>query len=268
VRHARLLVAADVEETLARGEVAVLLSLATKVEEPWLRELFPHDFAETSETIYDAPQKRAVRRVSRRFRDLVLETREAPDPDPDAAARLLTDEVLAQRIELKNWDEAVDAFLTRVNFVARHAPELGLHAVDDAGRRALIEEIAYGATSARELRERPVWPAVRGWLSTEQQLALDTLAPPSLQLPRRKHPSTLRYTADGQCILSAKVQEFYDADPKKLRVLSGRLPLTLEILAPNQRPVQITQDLAAFWANSYEQVKKDLRGRYPRHEWR
>jgi ATP-dependent helicase HrpB len=268
VRHARLLVAADVEETHARGEVAVLLSLATKVEESWLRELFPHDFTESSETLYDAVQKRAIRRVARCFRDLVLETREAPDPDPDAAARLLTDEVLARRIELKNWDESVDAFLTRINFVARHAPELGLHPVDDAGRRALIEEIAFGATSARELRERPVWPAIRSWLSTEQSLALDTLAPASIQLPRARHSSTLRYTADGQCVLSARVQEFYDADPKKLRVLAGRLPLTLEILAPNRRPVQITQDLAAFWANSYEQVKKDLRGRYPKHEWR
>ena len=64
------------------------------------------------------------------------------------------------------------------------------------------------------------------------------------------------------------MQEFYDAEPKKLRVLAGKFPMTIELLAPNGRPVQITNDLAAFWANSYEQVKKDLRGRYPRHEWR
>jgi ATP-dependent helicase HrpB len=268
VRHARLLVAADVEETHARGEITVLLTLATKIEEPWLRELFPGDFTESSETIYDAPQKRAVRRLSRNFRDLVLETRDAPDPAPGDAARLLAAEVIASRIELKNWDESVDGYLARINFLARHAPELGIHTIDEEGRRLLIEQIALGATSARELRERPVWPAVRGWLTTEQQLALDSLAPPTLELPRRRHPVTLRYTAEGQCILAAKVQEFYDADPKKLRLLGGRHPLTLEILAPNGRPVQITQDLAAFWANSYEQVKKDLRGRYPRHEWR
>jgi ATP-dependent helicase HrpB len=268
VRHARLLVAADVEETHARGDIAVLLSLATKIEEPWLRELFPEDFAETSETAYDSTQKRVVRRISRRFRDLILETRDAPDPLPDEAARLLAAEVLAKRLELKNWDDSVDAYLARVNFLARHAPELGIHPVDDEGRRALIEEIALGATFARELRERPVWPAIHGWLSTEQQLALDTLAPPTLELPRRRHPVTLRYTPDGQCILSTKLQDLYDFDPKKLRILAGRFPLTLEILAPNGRPVQITQDLAAFWASSYEQVKKDLRGRYPKHEWR
>jgi ATP-dependent helicase HrpB len=268
VRHARLLVAADVEETHARGEVVVLLSLATKVEEAWLRELFPEDFSEGEEAAYDATQKRVVRRVTRQFRDLVLESREAPDPPPEAAARLLAAEVLAKRIELKNWDDEVESFIARVNFAAKHAPELGIHAIDDDGRKLLIEEICLGASSARDLRERDVWPALRGWLSPEQQLALETMAPREFVLPKKRHPAVLRYTVDGQCILAAKVQELYDADPKKLRVLAGKLPVTIQVLAPNSRPVQITNDLAAFWANSYEQVKKDLRGRYPRHEWR
>ncbi|HTB64318.1 MAG TPA: ATP-dependent helicase C-terminal domain-containing protein, partial [Opitutales bacterium] len=268
VRHARLLVAADVEETHARGEVAVLLSLATKIEEPWLRELFPEDFSEGDETVYDPVQKRAVRRIARKFRDLVLETREAPDPAPDAAARLLAAEVLAKRIELKFWDEEAEAFIARVNFLAKRAPELGIPAIDDDGRKILIEEICHGASSAREARERPVMPALHGWLSAEQLMALDTLTPREFILPHKKRPAVLRYGADGSCVLSAKVQELYDADPKKLRVLAGKHPVTIEVLAPNHRPVQITNDLAAFWANSYEQVKKDLRGRYPRHEWR
>jgi len=268
VRHARLLVAADIEETHSRGDVAVLLGLATKVEESWLRELYPGDFSEQDETVYDAVQKRAVRRVMRKFRDLVLEAKEAPDPAPDAAARLLAAEVLAKRVELKYWDEAAESFIARVNFLAKRAPELGIPAIDEEGRKALIEEICHGASSAREARERPVLPALRGWLSAEQLLALETMTPVEFILPRKKRPAVLRYTADGQCVISAKVQEFYDVDAKKLRVLHGQFPMTVELLAPNGRPVQITNDLAAFWANSYEQVKKDLRGRYPRHEWR
>ena len=268
VRHAKLLVAADIEETHARGEVVVLLSLATKVEEDWLRELYPADFSESDETVYDPVQKRATRRVLRKFRDLVLDSREAPDPAPDAAARLLAAEVLAKRIELKHWDEAAEMFILRVNFLAKRASELGIPLIDDEGRQALIEEICHGAVSAREARERPVLPALRGWLSTEQLLALDSMAPVEFILPKKKRPAVLRYTADGSCILSVKVQELYDADPKKLRILGGKVPVTIEVLAPNYRPVQITNDLAAFWANSYEQVKKDLRGRYPRHEWR
>jgi ATP-dependent helicase HrpB len=230
--------------------------------------MFPEDWAEIEETIYDTTQRRVVRRVSQKFRDLVLAAREAPTPEPEAAARLLADEVLAGRIELKQWDEEVDAYLARIGFLARHAPELGFHPVDEAGRRMLLEQICLGAQSAREVREREVWPAVRGWLSAEQQLALDTLAPSTLVLPRRRHPARLRYTPEGACVLAAKVQELYDVPPTRLRILGGRYPLTLEILAPNGRPVQVTSDLAAFWANSYEQVKKDLRGRYPKHEWR
>lgn len=268
VRHARLLVAADVEETHARGEVVVLLGMATKVEEPWLREIFPDDFSESEETVYDPVQKRAMLRVAKKFRDLVLESKEAPNPAPDAAARLLAAEVLAKRIELKNWNEEAESFITRVNFLAKRAPELGIPPIDEEGRKALIEEICHGATSAREAREKPVLPVLKAWLSAEQGMALETMAPVSIELPNKKRPAFLRYTADGQCVISAKVQEFYDADPKKLRVLAGKHPMTIEMLAPNGRPVQITNDLAAFWANSYEQVKKDLRGRYPRHEWR
>jgi ATP-dependent helicase HrpB len=68
--------------------------------------------------------------------------------------------------------------------------------------------------------------------------------------------------------LPARIQQLYDVPGKSLRICSGRQPLQLEILAPNQRPVQITDDLDGFWTGQYPQIKKDLFGRYPRHEWR
>lgn len=268
VRDARLLVAAEMEEVSVRGEVTTLLSLATEVEESWLRELFPRDFSEVAAARYDPAQRRVVTRVERRFRDLVLESRERDDAPSDAASRLLADEVLAGRLELERWDASVDAWIRRANFLARHAPELGIPPFDAEARRMVVEELCAGATSYRDIRDRPVLPAVRGWLTHEQALALEDLCPERIELPRKKHPARIEYTDDGEAVIEATVQELYDCPGARLRVCRGKVPLVVCIQSPARRTQQRTTDLDAFWRGSYELVKKELRGRYPRHEWR
>jgi ATP-dependent helicase HrpB len=268
VRDARLLVAAEMEEVQVRGQVVTLLALATAVEEDWLRELFPGDFHEVAAARYDPTLRRVVTRVERRFRDLVLEARERDDATSDEASRLLAAEVLAGRLALERWDASVDAWIARVNFLSRHAPELAIPPFDDDARRLVIEEVCAGATSARDLRERPVMPSVRGWLTHEQALALDSQCPERLALPRKKHPARIAYNPDGTAEIEATVQELYDVPGARLRVCGGRVPLVVCIQSPARRTVQRTTDLDAFWKGSYEQVRKDLRGRYPRHEWR
>jgi ATP-dependent helicase HrpB len=268
VRDARLLVAAEMEEVQVRGQVVTLLSLATAVEEDWLRELFPADFSEVSAARYDPTLRRVVTRVERRFRDLVLGSRERDEVPSDEASRLLAAEVLAGRLELDRWDAAVDAWIARVNFLARHAPELAIPPFDEAARRLVIEEVCAGATSHRDIRDRPVMPSVRGWITHEQALALDSQCPERLELPRRKHPARIAYNPDGTAEIEATVQELYDLPGSRLRVCGGRVPLVVCVQSPARRTVQRTTDLDAFWKGSYEQVRKDLRGRYPRHEWR
>ncbi len=268
VREARLLVAAEMEEVAVRGEVTTLLSLATAVEEAWLRELFPGDFSEVSAARYDPAQRRVVTRVERRFRDLVLESRERDDAPSDAASRLLADEVLAGRLGLERWDAAVDAWIRRANFLSRHAPELGIPPFDAEARRMVVEELCAGATAYRDIRDRPVMPAVRGWLTHEQALALEDLCPERIDLPRKKHPARIEYTDDGEAVIEATVQELYDCPGARLRVCRGKVPLVVCIQSPARRTQQRTTDLDAFWRGSYELVKKELRGRYPRHEWR
>jgi len=268
VRDARLLVAAEMEEVQVRGQVVTLLALATAVEEAWLRELFPGDFHEVAAARYDPTLRRVVTRVERRFRDLVLESRERDDAPSDEASRLLAAEVLAGRLALDRWDASVDAWIARANFLSRHAPELAIPPFDESARRLVVEEVCAGATSHRDLRDRPVMPSVRGWLTHEQALALETQCPERLELPRRKHPARITYNPDGTAEVEATVQELYDVPGSRLRVCGGRVPLVVCIQSPARRTVQRTTDLDAFWKGSYEQVRKDLRGRYPRHEWR
>jgi len=268
IRNAKLLVAAEVDEIQARGGVTTYLSLATAIDESWLQELFPSEFSSVNHVRYDATQRRVVTRAERRFRDLVLEAKERDDAPSDAASRILAEEVAAGRLELEKWDAPVDAWIRRVNFLAKHCPELGIPVFDDAARRMVIEEVCTGAVAYRDIRDRPVFGVVRGWLTHEQAMALDSYCPEKLILPRKKHPARIEYTADGQAEIEATVQELYDFPGSKLRVCLGKVPMVICIQSPARRTQQRTTDLDAFWKGSYEGVKKELRGRYPKHEWR
>ena len=268
IRNAKLLVAAEVDEIQARGGVTTYLSLATAVEESWLQELFPDDFTSVNQVRYDATQRRVVTRTERRFRDLVLEAKERDDAPSDAASRILAAEVAAGRLELEKWDPSVDAWIRRVNFLSKHCPELGIPAFDEDARRMVIEEVCAGAVAYRDIRDRPVFGVVRGGLTHEQAMALDSYCPERIILPRKKHPAKIEYTEDATAEIEATVQELYDFPGSKLRVCMGKIPMIICIQSPARRTQQRTSDLDAFWKGSYEGVKKELKGRYPRHEWR
>lgn len=263
-----LLVAAEIEERNVRDGVSVLLGLATAVEPAWLDELFPDDCADISLTAYDPSIRRVVCRNERRFRDLVLSCADRGEPEFNQAAELLAVEVLAGRLNLKGWDAGVEQWISRVNFVARHCPETDVPIIDDQARQLLIEQICQGALSYKEIKDRAVLPIVQEWLSFEQHYYIDTYAPPTIELPRRRNPVKIRYEADGRALIAAKLQDFYDVPGAHLVVANGQVPLLVEILAPNQRLVHLTDDLDGFWEGLYPQVRKDLAGRYPKHEWR
>jgi ATP-dependent helicase HrpB len=268
IQKAPLLVAAEISEIEGRGgEVSVLLSLATAIEEAWLKEIFPADFREVREVAYDEQAKRVVARRERRFRDLVLEAKSGSEDAPlDEAARLLTREVLAGRITIDAWDEAVEQWITRVNRLAEWFPELEVNPVTAADRGTLIEQIAYGETSARGLKQKEVMPVLRDWLTQEQAAALESLLPDRLTMGNGRR-SRLTYNKEGPPVLSARIQELFGVEGK-FSLGRGRVPVKIEVLAPNQRPIQVTDDLTAFWREMYPKVKAELSRRYPRHEWR
>jgi ATP-dependent helicase HrpB len=268
LQRAPLLVAAEVSEVEGRGgEVNVLLSLATAVEEAWLRELFPRDYFEASGVVYDESARRVVARRERRFRDLVLEARTgAEDVPPDAAAALLTQQVLAGKIKLEAWDESVEQWITRVNRLAEWFPELEVNVLAEADRVTLVEQICYGETSWRGVKDKPVMPVLRDWLTPEQLAVLDDYLPERIVMANGRR-SRVRYAKEGPPVLSARIQELYGVEGG-FTLGHGRVPVKIEVLAPNQRPIQVTDDLTAFWRDMYPKVKAELSRRYPRHEWR
>lgn len=267
VRHSRLVVAAEIDEVEhANRELTVLLRLATAVEEAWLAALFPAALSERTEVTFDASGKRVISRQVHLFRDLVLHSKPGGPPPEEEAALLLARAVLAGRFTFKQWTPAVEQWLARLNGLAQWCPELGLSPIGEAERLFLVQQLCLGCVSARDIEEKPVWPVLKDWLAPGQEALLDTYAPERLPLPGGRS-ARIRYEANTPPVLSARIQDLYGLEHTP-SIAMGRQPLVVEILAPNQRPAQITQDLAGFWQHTYPALKKTLQKRYPKHEWR
>ena len=125
--------------------------------------------------------------------------------------------------------------------------------------------LAAGRRSFAELRAAEPARALLGFLSAPQRRALAEDAPETLALPSGRD-ATVRYPADRPPVIAARIQELFGL-PATPRLARGRVPVVVELLAPNRRPVQITDDLASFWRTAYGEVRRLLRGRYPKHDW-
>ncbi len=270
VQSAPLLVATEIHEiqsgTGKDRELNVLLSLTTAIKEEWLRELFPGDFTETLAVVYDTTQRRVFGERRKQFRDLVLEAGRSEDVPLDAAARILAAEVLAGRCVLKNWDEAVEQWIVRVNRLREWIPELAIPAIGGDDRQALIEQICHGARSYKEIKDKPVWPVMKSWLSGQQQAWVEEYAPERIELPGGKRAKVV-YSVEGPPTVAARIQDLYGVK-QGLWIAQHRVPVRIQVLAPNQRPVQVTENLATFWRETYPKLKLELQRKYPRHEWR
>jgi ATP-dependent RNA helicase HrpB len=267
VHHARLLVASEIREIESSDrERQVLLTLATKIEEEWLRELFPESFREEARVEFDPALRRVIGRRTTLFHDLLLRSEEFAAGDDPATARLLAREVAAGTCPLKHWVNAVEQWIARVNFVAAQFPELEFPAIDEAAKILFLEQICQRATSYKEIKDRAVWPIVKSWLNASQQQSLDDLAPERIQLAGGR-VAKITYSDDAAPTIAARIQDLYGT-PRGLSVGRSRIPLRIEVLAPNHRPIQITNDLETFWREGYPKIKKELQRKYPKHVWR
>ena len=270
VVKAPLFVASEVREVESGGgrdrTLNVVLNLATAIQEEWLHELFPADFSEVRAVVYDQASLRVVAKVEKRFRDLVLEENLSENPPVDEAAGILAREVTAGRLILDNWDEAVEQWILRVNRLREWMPELGLPAIGAADRTAIVEHICHGAFRYNEIKDRPVLPAVKSWLSRQQQAWIEEYAPERIKLPRGRTVKVV-YSVDGAPAIAARIQDLYGIQDA-VWIANRRVAVRIQVLAPSNRPVQVTENLSVFWRETYPQLKQQLQRRYPKHEWR
>ncbi len=265
LQDATLLVAAEIDEIERGGEGEVVLNNVTAIEEAWLADLFPHAMEETDQVEYDRRTKRVVASRCYAYHDLVLHRTAIHDPPRDEAAHLLAAECLQGHIPLHRWDASVDQWIYRVNYLARTCPDLGLPTIGADEKQLVIEQLCWGATTAKEVRDRAVWPVLKGLLSGGQEPLLARHAPEKIALSGTR-PCRLTYGTSGPPVLAATIQDLLPVR-KIPRIACGRDTPLLHILAPNRRPVQVTQDLAGFWHTHYPGLRQELKRRYPKHAW-
>lgn len=246
-----------------RGERAEsLVRQASAVEREWLaRELVTRavvmEFDESTQSITAS--------VRTTYGDLVLDQK--PAPVARAAAGAVLAEYAAARLDkaLSLDDEAVAGFLARVRSLATWMPDLDLPLLDEDLLRDVARELAQGRRSFAEMRQAPLLDALRSRLSYQQLRALDQHAPERIQVPSGS-AIRLDYEVGRPPVLAARIQEMFGM-AQTPRVADGRVAVVVHLLAPNRRPEQVTEDLASFWKNTYVQVRKELRARYPKHSW-
>jgi ATP-dependent helicase HrpB len=267
---APLFVVAEVREVESGGgrerDLNVVLNLATVVKEEWLREMFPQGFKETQVVVYDPELRRVVTREERRFRDLLLEEKISDNPPADEAARILAREVVAGRLVLENWDETVEQWILRVNRLREWMPELGLPAIAEEDRTVMVEHLCYGVFSYNGIKNRRVLSVVKSWLSPQQQAWIEEYTPERIQLPKGRMVKVV-YSAAGAPTIAARIQDLYGIKDA-LWIANRRVRVRIQVLAPSNRPVQITENLADFWRDTYPKLKQELQRKYPKHDWR
>jgi ATP-dependent helicase HrpB len=268
VRIHPLLVASEIKE-IQHGrdrKLTVLLTQATAVEESWLHELYPEDMHEERRVEYDPMLKRVVCRHRCLFRDLLLECRDSDEVHEEEAAKALADEIRLGRLSLHRWNHAVETWITRVNCLAQWCPYWDIPEITDEARCTILQQLCLGARCAKDLKHRDVWPTVHSWLTPAQRDLVERHVPERVALPCGRRAG-IRYETGKAPVLSATIQDLYDLKEPP-RLADGHVKLLFEILAPNRRPVQITEDLTGFWRDHYPALKRQLQRRYHKHEWR
>ncbi|HEX8337878.1 MAG TPA: ATP-dependent helicase C-terminal domain-containing protein, partial [Pyrinomonadaceae bacterium] len=274
VRAAEFVVAVDAEEradaprTSARAAKTVV-RLASKVEPDWLLDLFPESLAEKTEARWNAQHERVelLRRLT--YDQLVIDEWRAPRAEGPEVTRALAEAALGVGAHAFADADEVERFLARVEFVARTFPEAGLPVLDDEDVRVGLAELCEGRRSFAELREAArgggLVEALRRRLSPEQARLLARMAPERVALARGRQ-ARVGYERGQTPSVASRLQDFFGMREGPC-VAGGRVPLVLRLLAPSQRPVQVTTDLAGFWSRHYPSVRRELGRRYPRHAW-
>ncbi|MEE9392574.1 MAG: ATP-dependent helicase HrpB [Planctomycetota bacterium] len=252
----------------ARGAQSVSpVRLASAIEREDLERVVPEALATVDVCYFDEAKERVKSRREWRYQDLVLETRDAGTPDPEEAATVLAEAFRRQphRVLEKLEEAEFQTLRLRLELLAGARPELKIVPIEEARLIDYIAACTPGCRSFADLRKLSLAAMIRAELNPLQAKALATEMPQSVVLPNGRSLK-IRYEPGQEPTIAARVQHLFGLWQAP-RLAQGRIDLRIEILAPNQRPVQVTTDLESFWTSTYRQVRKDLRGRYPKHDW-
>ena len=253
------LVAVEAEDR--RDQSAPLVRIASGIQPGWLLDLYPDRIRETARVEWNRAAER-VESVSALLFDHIVIEESRGAAAPEAAAALLAAKAMEAGLARFADMAQVEAFLGRARFAAQHGP------VPLPDPEAALRTLAVGLKSFAELEAAARGAVVRAMelgMPPAARRLLEEIAPERIKLPRGRSVA-VHYEPNQPPWIASRMQDFFGmrATPAVAR---GAVPVVVRLLAPNQRPVQMTSDLAGFWQRLYPQVRKELSRRYPRHAW-
>ncbi len=267
--NARFLVVADLDGKTTNATIYKAIELNLAHIEEYLTELI-----ETQNIVSwnDEQERVEVRRVEK-LGAIVLKEMQTNQASQEEITEVLVEELEALGLDALTWEKEALALRERLNFVFMHKPDFfekldNAESFDAYLSENMDEWLApylEGKSSLRECKSLDLKNILLGLLDYPKQQELEKLAPAKLKVASGSNIK-LDYSNPAQPILAVRLQEMFGTQ-KTPSVLNGKVKLMIHLLSPASKPMQITQDLESFWANTYADVKKDLRGKYKKHYW-
>ncbi|UPR47973.1 ATP-dependent helicase HrpB [Vibrio cyclitrophicus] len=243
--------------------------LATSVDISQLESEFPKLFVRSDYADWDEKRGRLVAEQRVSLGKLITSTKALPDPDANQVSQALLNYVARCGLDRLHWTLSAKQLVERVRCAELWMPEHDWPAMDDA---SLIEHLdewlspyLNGIKSAKGLASVSIEQALSAYLGWPLNQEIDQWLPTHYLMPTGSKKA-IRYQYQSEPVISVRMQEVFGEQDSPL-IAQGRKKVVLELLSPAQRPLQITQDLAGFWAGAYKEVQKEMKGRYPKHPW-
>ena len=248
-----------------RPESRIFLAAPVSLDE--IESMFGGEITVEDVVAWEPGARAVVTRRQTRLGALVLADAPLRDADPERIASALLEGIMAEGIRAVPWSDAARRLRERMAFVARQEagwPDVSDDALGASMREWLAPSLA-GLRRLEDLHRLDFAEVLGGLLDWRQRAALDELAPTHLTVPSGSRIA-IDYADPDAPVAAVRLQEMFGCTDTP-RIARGRVALTVHLLSPAQRPVQVTRDLAGFWRTTYFDVRKDLRGRYPKHHW-
>ncbi|WP_051286807.1 ATP-dependent helicase HrpB [Paenibacillus taiwanensis] len=266
IAYAPYVVAVQLDDQGTDSRIQLAAPISLEVIEAHLKAFIKRTI--TVEWDKEAEAVRALEQM--KLGALVLRERPDAQPDADQVLAVLLDAIARhpEGLQVLPWSKSARQLQARLEFMHFHRPDEWPAASDGALLATLHEWLAphlYGMRKRSDLQKLQLTSLLEGLLPWPMRQQLDAVAPSSIVVPSGSRIG-IDYSKPEQPVLAVRLQELFGLQETP-RIAGGKVPLTLHLLSPAQRPVQVTQDLASFWRSTYFEVKKDLKGRYPKHYW-
>lgn len=248
-----------------QGDARIFLAAAVTEEE--LRLDHPQLFEETEVIGWDSQEKRVKTELQTRLGNIILQSRPLVKIDTERLSQAFLDGVRQSGAEQLPWSREARDLQARICSLHAWQPEDW----PDLGDAALLADLSWLAPYCHDMRSLAQLAGLNlktmllSRLSWQQQVQLDSLAPTHLQMPSGSR-IRLEYSPGESPVLAVRLQELFGLTDTPC-VYGGKIPVLLHLLSPARRVMQVTTDLRSFWASTYQQVRKELAGRYPKHSW-